>query len=127
MCLPSVTNDDLRRVLVWHDDGWAGESAPVSVWMVPLEGLPSHACVLVRSQFEVVPAQKRSHSCRREPFSQKNLYHLLRHGSRFARTSWLGLGRSSSSCRFESQAHMLTVLHQYSRGRCHSGILEVYV
>lgn len=77
----------------------------MSVWMVPLEGLPSHACVLVRSQFEVV----------------------LRHGSRFAGTSWLGLGRSSSSCRFESQAHMLTVLHQYSRGRCHSGILEVYV
>ena len=54
--LPAVANDDLRRVLVGHDDGGAGESAAVGVGVVGLEGLLGHASMQVAPHFEHISA-----------------------------------------------------------------------
>ena len=53
----TVTDYDLGRVLVGHDDGGRGKSASLGVRVVPLEGLPGHAGVQVLSHLILIPAQ----------------------------------------------------------------------
>ena len=55
----AVTYDDLGAVLVGHDNGWAGKSAPVSIRVVRLKGFLSHAGVQVISHFEHVLGERR--------------------------------------------------------------------
>ena len=52
--LPAVADDDLRGVLVGHDDSGRGESASECVGVVSLEGFLDHARVMVVSHLEVV-------------------------------------------------------------------------
>ena len=50
----SISDNDLGRVLIGHNDGWLGESAPESIWMVWLKGLLHHARMEVLSHFVLV-------------------------------------------------------------------------
>ena len=43
----AVTNDDLRGVLVGHDDSCLGQTRSEGSWVVGLKGLFDHACVEV--------------------------------------------------------------------------------
>lgn len=56
--LPAVTNNDLGRVLVGHDNGWAWQSAPVSIGVVGLKGFAGHAGVQIVSHFEHIPVDR---------------------------------------------------------------------
>ena len=56
--LPAVTDDDLGAVLVGHDYGWAGKSAPVRVRVVWLQRLLSHTCMQIVSHFEHIPVDR---------------------------------------------------------------------
>ena len=50
----SVTNHDLRGVLVGHDNGWLWKSASEGVWMISLQWLLQHASVKVLSDFKMI-------------------------------------------------------------------------
>jgi hypothetical protein len=45
--LPSVSDDNLGRILVRHNHGWAWQSASVGKRMVSLKGLLDHACMQI--------------------------------------------------------------------------------
>ena len=53
--LPSISNDNLWRILVWHYNGWTWESASICVWMVYAERLSDHTGVHVWSYLELIP------------------------------------------------------------------------
>ena len=57
--LPAVTNNDLRGVLVWHNNGWASQSRAMSVGVVLLERLSSHTSVEVVSDLVCVSVQNK--------------------------------------------------------------------
>ena len=50
--LPSVSDYDLRRVLVWHDDSWLRKTTSGSFRVVRSEWLSCHACMKVLSLLE---------------------------------------------------------------------------
>ena len=52
----------MRRILVGHHNGRAGESASCGVWMVAFQGLPCHASVQVRSHFERISIKNNTKS-----------------------------------------------------------------
>ena len=56
----SITNDDLRRVLIWHHDGWLRQSTSEGVRMVWFERFLEHTSVEIISDFELV-LRKRGH------------------------------------------------------------------
>ena len=50
----SITNDDLRRVLIWHHNSCLRESAPEGIWVVWLKWLLQHTTMEVLSNFVLV-------------------------------------------------------------------------
>jgi len=50
----SITNDDLRWVLIWHHNSRLWESASEAIWMIWLKWLLQHTCVKILSYFELI-------------------------------------------------------------------------
>ena len=50
----SITNHDLRRVLIWHHNSWLRKSAPEGIWVIWLKRLLQHTCMEVLSNFVLV-------------------------------------------------------------------------
>ena len=50
----SVTNDDLRWVLIWHHDGGLWKPASETVRVVGLKGLLQHTSVKILTNFELI-------------------------------------------------------------------------
>lgn len=100
----AVTNNDLGRVLVGHDNGWAWQSAPVSIGVVGLKGFAGHAGVQIVSHFE----------------------HIRREGGGLTGSVLLRVHGLLVGVR-EGDADSLTVLHEDSLGRGHSRVLEVLI
>ena len=50
----SITDHDLRRILIWHYNCWLWKSASESIWVVRLQWLFDHAGVEVLSDFVLI-------------------------------------------------------------------------
>ena len=50
----SITDHDLRRILIWHDNRGLWQSTSESIWVVWLQWLLDHARVQVVPHFELV-------------------------------------------------------------------------
>ena len=97
----SVTDDDLRRILVGHHYRWLGQSASERVGVVRSQGLLQHACVQVVS-------------------------HLIGLGRETGRLGWSLWGQVNGlgGTVVESKAHSLTVLGQNRVTRGDFGVFE---
>ena len=140
--LPAVTNDNLRGVLVWHDDSRAGQSASVCVGVVWLKRLLSHANVKDRSHFKGVPVHKNRLRCSVDkprsdqsksksngrlcrpfcPFYSKKRY-LLSARCGFANL-FLGFNGSNVGV-LETNSDGLSILHENTLACRHSSVLKV--
>lgn len=100
----AVTDDDLGAVLVGHDYGWAGKSAPVRVRVVWLQRLLSHTCMQIVSHFE----------------------HILGEGRRLTRSVLFGVDGLRVRVR-EGDAYCLAVFHEDGLGGRDTRVLEVLI
>ena len=50
----SITDHNLRRILVWHHNGGLWQSASESIWMVWLQGLFEHSSMEIISDLKLV-------------------------------------------------------------------------
>ena len=41
----SITDHNLRRILIWHHNSWLRESTSEGIWVIWLQWLLNHACV----------------------------------------------------------------------------------
>ena len=101
----AVANNNLRGVFVWHHDGWAWKSTSVSIWVVRLKWFFDHTCMQVLS----------------------NLIGSLINGSSLRWFVSLGITWSCINWTWESDTHVLSILHEHGWPRCHSCIFKVSI
>ena len=130
--LPAVTDDNLGRVLVRHDNGRTGKSAPVGVHAVWLQGFLHHACVQVLSHFEHISVHKRHRNCSGgySPLRITNCTsggtagHLLGHRGGLGGLLLAKIDRACVGV-LEANGHSHAVLHEDSLASRDSRVLEV--